>query len=161
MNDTLLRPLIGLVLKQGVGLGGLPQSQQTAVFALAWAGLLEGGATERQINELLKHQLAGALAFVDTDHVELRRWLVDAGWLNRDGYGHEYRRVPWPQLPEAGQAVAAALSSLDVAVWVAGHRDAHLAQRQARRQAWAMQQPSGDSPPAAPEPGEHRQARKP
>ena len=51
MNDALLRPLIGLVLKRGVGLGGLPTAQQTEVFALAWAGLPDGGATERQINE--------------------------------------------------------------------------------------------------------------
>lgn len=161
MNDTLLRPLIGLVLKRGVGLGGLPPAQQTAVFALAWAGLPDGGTTERQINEQLKRQLAGALSFVDTDHVELRRWLVDAGWLSRDGFGHEYRRVPWHQLPEAGQALAAALASVEVASWVAGHRAAHEAQRQARRQAWAAQQPDCDRQSGVAEQGPRGQVNKP
>lgn len=140
MDDALLQPLMALVVKRGVGLGGLPQAQQTDVFALAWAGLPDGGMTERQVNEQLKGQLSAALSFVDTDHVELRRWLVDAGWLRRDGYGHEYRRVPCAESPEAGRALAAALSALAVAPWVAEHRAAHEARREARRQAWAGQQ---------------------
>jgi hypothetical protein len=31
---------------------------------------------------------------VQTDHVELRRWLVDAGYLARDGWGYAYVRGP-------------------------------------------------------------------
>lgn len=151
MTDILLRPLVALLLKRGVGLGGLPTAQQALVFALVWAGLPEGGMSERQVNEELKGQLAGAASFLDTDHVELRRWLVDAGWLARDGYGREYRRVPLAALADAnpaeatpaGHATALALANLPLAQWVQAQRSAHQAQRAARHQAWAQQQQAG------------------
>ena len=36
----------------------------------------------------------GSLERLQTDHVELRRWLVDAGFVTRDGWGHAYARGP-------------------------------------------------------------------
>ena len=143
MNPALLAPLVALLLKRGVGLGGLPSDQQALVFALVWAGLPDGGMNERQVNEQLKSQLHGAASFLDTDHVELRRWLVDAGWLRRDGYGREYGRTPLTALDEsvaAGQAVARALAEMPVGPWAAEQRAAHHAKREARRQAWDQQQ---------------------
>lgn len=125
-----------LVIKQGVGLGGLTDQQRMSALALAWAVLPEQGMTERQINERLKDALAGVVSCLDTDHVELRRWLVDTGWLARDGFGREYRR----QVAQLCRAEAAdwiaLLQSLDVPAWVAEQKSLHHAQREARRQAW-------------------------
>lgn len=145
MDDANLRPLLALMHKRGLGLGGLHQLQQAQVWALVWAGLPEGGMTEPQVNEVLKAQLAGAACFLDTDHVELRRWLVDAGWLRRDGYGREYRRTPLAELASGalpGHATAQVLAGMPVAQWASEQYAAQQAQRTARREAWARQQQS-------------------
>ena len=139
MENDALQALSLLVVKRGVALGGLYVREQARVFALVWAGLPESAMSERQINVELQAQLASAVAFLDTDHVELRRWLVDAGWLQRDGWGREYRRSPQP--PAAAQPLAQLLDAMDVAAWVTGQRAAHEARRQARRLAWQQQPP--------------------
>jgi len=141
-----LQTLRQLVLKRGVGLGLLPADQRTLVFALAWAALPEGGFTEPQVNHQLKCLLQGPVAFLHTDHVELRRWLVDAQWLDRDGYGREYRRRAALALPESGRALALELQSLDAAAWVAHKRQAHDSRRTAQRQAWEAQQAHVQAP---------------
>jgi hypothetical protein len=135
-DDALLAPLGLLVVKHGVGLGGLPLAQQAAVWALAWAGLPDSVMNERQVNEHLKGLLAGAASFIDTDHVELRRWLVDAGWLQRDGYGREYRRTPAAALPDAGRPLAERLTAIDAVAWAAAQRAHAAARREARRRDW-------------------------
>jgi len=136
-----LRALALLVVKDGVGLGGLPAAQQALVLAWVWAGLpADQVIDERQVNRLLQAQLAGAAAFLDTDHVELRRWLVDAGWLARDGYGREYRRIAVEALAAPQRALADALADIDTAAWVAATRAEHRAQRDARRRAWQAAQ---------------------
>jgi hypothetical protein len=133
----VLRDLVAMAVKERVGLGGLSAAHRAGALALVWAGLPAHAAlTERQVNEVLKAQLAGAAAFLGTDHVELRRWLVDTGWLARDGYGREYRRVAPASLPPAQQALAAALAGIDAAAWVAGLRRSRQAQRDARRSEW-------------------------
>ena len=38
--------------------------------------------SEAEVNEVLKAWLAGAGAMLATDHVELRRWLVDCGLVD-------------------------------------------------------------------------------
>jgi hypothetical protein len=129
--------LATLAVKDGVGLGGLPAAQQTLALALVWSGLpADGVLAEGQVNDLLKAQLAGAAAFLDIDHVELRRWLVDAGWLTRDGYGREYRRVGLDALSAGQREFADALAAIEPAAWVADVRAAHRARRQARRARW-------------------------
>jgi hypothetical protein len=50
--------------------------------------------TERGVNELLKEWLAGAGAMVETDHVHVRRWLVDLQVLTRTSDCAEYRLHP-------------------------------------------------------------------
>ena len=125
------------VVKHGVSLGGLSPDERGLLFALIWAGLPAGPFTERQVNEALRAQLCGAAACLHTDHVELRRWLVDAGWLHRDGFGREYRRVGLDSIcHEASRAAARELESIDGGAWVAQQRASHDAQREARRQAW-------------------------
>ena len=137
MSQALQARLGQWVVKDGVSLGGLSPDERGLLFALIWAGLPAGPFTERQVNEALRAQLEGAAACLHTDHVELRRWLVDAGWLRRDGFGREYRRVGLDSIGhEASRAVARELGSLDAGAWVAQQRASHNAQRAARRQAW-------------------------
>lgn len=133
-----LEQLARLVVKDGVSLGLLPEPERQLALAWVWAGLpAERVMNEAGINEVLKAQLAGPVACLHTDHVELRRWLADAGWLQRDGYGREYRRAA---APAAHAALAAALQGLDTAAWTTERRYAHDAKRDARRQRWAQQQ---------------------
>ena len=125
------------VVKHGVSLGGLAPEDRGLLFALVWAALPAGPFTERQVNQALRAQLEGAAACLNTDHVELRRWLVDAGWLQRDGFGREYRRASLDNVVnEAARDAARELQSMDVAAWAAQMRAEHDAHRAARRQAW-------------------------
>jgi hypothetical protein len=134
--DPLLA-LAVLVTKDGVSLGALPAAQQSQALAVVWAGLpAETALSEREVNACLEAQLAGAAAFLDTDHVELRRWLVDTGWLQRDGYGREYRRVAAGSMAPDQRALAQALAGLHTDTWVADLRTAHRARREARRRDW-------------------------
>ena len=55
--------------------------------------------------------LAGPGWMLATDHVDLRRWLVDCRLLERDGYGLRYMRS---EAAEAWQATLAALDGVDL-----------------------------------------------
>lgn len=136
-----LEQLSRLVVKEGVSLGLLPEPERQLALAWVWAGL-PGDAVlnETGINQALKEQLAGPAAWLRTDHVELRRWLVDAGWLQRDGFGREYRRAA---APARHAALAAPLQGLDTGAWAEQRRQAHAAMRMARRALWQQQQASG------------------
>jgi len=141
VETSLHRTLSQLVIKSHVSLGGLSRCEQLLVFAYVWRGLPGGRAlSEAQVNELLKHQLAGAVCFLGTDHVELRRWLVDAGALQRDDFGREYRRVATSRLPETLRDLAELLEGLDPAAFTAAERQRHEAERAARRARWAQEQ---------------------
>jgi hypothetical protein len=141
LTTPLQQRLARLVVKDEVSLGGLGQADRLLALALVWASLPAGVATsEPGINQHLKAALAGAAAWLDTDHVELRRWLVDAGWLWRDGYGREYRRIEPAQLALALREAAASLSAIDVEPWVATQRAAHQGAREARRRQWLAAQ---------------------
>jgi len=58
-------------------------------------------------------------SFVRTDHVELRRLLVDFGLLRRDGFGRSYWR---PESPPEFAAIFRELESVDVRTAVAQAR---------------------------------------
>jgi hypothetical protein len=143
LQDTALAArLATMVVKEGLTLGNLPAADRDLALAWVWAGLPEAEVlSEPGINAQLKARLAGAAAFLDTDHVELRRWLVDGAWLARDGFGREYRRVPCAQLQERHVALAAALQGFDTDAWAASARDEKRALRRARQQAWQSAQP--------------------
>lgn len=49
---------------------------------------------EDEVNRGLIDWLADVGQMLRTDHVELRRWLVDADFVVRDGWGHAYVRGP-------------------------------------------------------------------
>lgn len=136
----LLSGLPALVVKDGVMLGGLTEPQRALALGFVWAGLPRTVLDERGVNDCLKAQLAAAARFIDTDHVELRRWLCDTGWLARDGYGREYRRQAVAQLPAACAAIGAALEAAfdggDTAAWAKRQRQQRAAEREARRRAF-------------------------
>jgi hypothetical protein len=141
-----MRALARLVIKQGVGLGGLTDDQRMSALALAWAVMPAQPMTERQVNDQLKLALSGVVSFLDTDHVELRRWLVDTGWLARDGFGREYRRQPAQACRPEAAPWAEVLQNLDVSAWVAEQKAQHHAQREARRQSWQASPESHHTP---------------
>lgn len=133
-----LAELATLVRKTGVGIGGLSQDQRDLALSVPALTLPIGQvADEAQVNRLLQDALAAQAAFLATDHVELRRWLVDAGWWQRDGYGRAYERTPAQALPERLRRLALALDELDLPAWVAAQCDEERLRREARRAAWA------------------------
>lgn len=144
--------LAALVVKDGVALGGLPGHQRQLALALAWVGLPEMPLTEAEVNDRLKSLLARALRCLDTDHVELRRWLVDAGWLARDGYGRRYERVARGDLPPARTAAAAAVAGLEPDAFTAACRAERAAERETRRQAWVARDGLAPPDPSPPDP---------
>ena len=128
--------LAALVVKDGVSLGLLGEADRALVLALA-ATAIEAGREHREaeINQILEAWLAGPGAMLRTDHVELRRWLVDAGFVGRDGFGRAYVRGE----AEAARATTlvgeASAGALEDAVLT--ERAVRAAERAARRQAYA------------------------
>lgn len=136
--STALRAhLAAMVVKTGLGLGQMTDGDRLIALALPAHRLREGDLhSEAEVNALLKDSLANESAFLRTDHVELRRWLVDTGWWRRDGFGRAYVRPPVAGLPERLQAIASALSSVEPAVWGRQQIHNHRAAQQARRARW-------------------------
>ena len=136
------RQLAAWAAKQGVGLGGLSAPDLRVALAVAARALPAGRTwTEAEVNTVLRRVLAEEGRFLDTDHVELRRWLVDTAWWRRDGYGRAYERTPVEHLPPDLRAIAAAideaLAGQPLASWLDAQRTAAQAARDARRAAWA------------------------
>jgi len=130
--------LAALVIKSGVSMGGLPnEDRQLALSVAATALPLGEGFAEAQVNARLQRSLCQECAFLATDHVELRRWLVDTGWWRRDGFGRCYQRLPFAELGDSQRLLAESVRELDLPAWVASVRDARQADRERRRQAHA------------------------
>ncbi len=94
--------------------------------------------SERDVNERLRAWLAGAGAMLSTDHVELRRWLVDNGVLVRDGYGRAY------VLGAPREEIASAMRELaghDVTSLVRDAREQDMARRAERKARWQSRKP--------------------
>ena len=129
--------LAALVVKDGVSLGLLAEADRAQVLALA-AAAIEPGREHREadMNRILEAWLEGAGAMLRTDHVELRRWLVDAGFVSRDGFGRAYVRGEAETARATallGEATAAALAGA-----VADLRATRAHEREARRRAFAV-----------------------
>jgi hypothetical protein len=124
-----------LAVKRRVGLGPLMGARgdefTVAVAAASIAVPPDVTLSEREVNDRLVAWLAGPGAMLATDHVELRRWLVDLGLLERDGYGREYRRAA---PPVAYAAAVAALAAIDAGA-VAEAARVELARDRADRRA--------------------------
>lgn len=135
--DEWVARLVKLATRPHVHLSSLAQGAGGSLqLVLASAALHlpeDGGLTERQANDALKKFLAGAGSFLDTDHVELRRWLADTGMIHRTDRGTDYRRGT---LPEWLQAGAEALDADRLAAAVRDAAAARAQQRDARKLAW-------------------------
>ena len=130
-----------LALRHGVHLSTL-QQKDGRDLSLLFAGAAlafprNGSLSEKDANELLKRFLASAGVMISTDHVELRRWMVDTGFLQRSDYGTDYRRG---KMPEWLADAAATLDFDRIASEVAHARTANEVQRETRRQAWLASQ---------------------
>lgn len=127
-----------LVVKSGVSIGGLAEDDRLLALAIGAATLPFGkAASETEVNARLKECLAREAAFLATDHVELRRWLVDTGWWRRDLAGRSYERVPAGELREAVRVIESALEGIDLPSRVAQCRAAAQAERARRQSEWA------------------------
>ena len=136
-----LSALQALVLKSGVGLGGLAEGERELALALVAAVLPPGaGWSEPEVNQALRLCLTREASFLASDAAELRRWLVDLGFWRRDGFGRRYERCPLDELTSSRRLIMTALAALDPADWVARQRAGHAALRLARRAAWAAGQ---------------------
>jgi tRNA(adenine34) deaminase len=127
-------------LRIGVLLG---TSRSDADLLMASAALhlpVEAGLSEGEANDRLREFLAGAGAMLDTDHVELRRWLVDLGFVSRSDRGTDYRRR---ELPSWLQAAGRNLDARQLRASVEHARQAQQQRRQARKQAWLAQAAAG------------------
>ncbi len=140
VNDWIER-MSQLALRQGVHLSTLQQKaggDLELLFASATLAFPSGASlTEKEANETLQRFLAGAGVMVATDHVELRRWMVDAGFLQRSDYGTDYRRGA---IPDSLSEAAHQLDFERIAEAVAQARSANESQRELRRQAWLASQ---------------------
>jgi tRNA(adenine34) deaminase len=139
-NDWLER-MSQLALRQGVHLSTLQQKDgrdlEMLFASAALAFPVDTLLNEQDANEILKRFLASAGMMVSTDHVELRRWMVDTGFLQRSDYGTDYRRGAIPDwLSEAAQQ----LDFERIAKAVTQSRSANELQRETRRQAWLASQ---------------------
>jgi hypothetical protein len=129
-----------LVLKSDLHLGLLSDADRALVLAFAAMALEPQRAfREDEVNRHLSDWLADLGSMLRTDHVELRRWLADAGYVARDDWGRAYVRGP-AELERARQV----LGSGDSAALAAAARAARVAAqhaRLARRRAYEASRP--------------------
>jgi len=120
--------LEALVLKTGLRIALLSEQDRSLVLALAACAIEPGRPwREDEVNRRLRDWLADVGAMLHTDHVELRRWLVDAGYVVRDDWGHAYARGP-AQLGQARQV----LGTTDAAALASAVRSTRIAAQFAR-----------------------------
>ena len=119
---------------------GLSASDQAVVVA-SIAVLFDAQALyrEREVNERLRSWLAGTGANVETDHVNLRRWLVDTQVLLRNDDCTDYRLAIVGDDPVIDVARA-----LDCARIAADARRKRDDERARRKEAW-MQRTGTDA----------------
>jgi tRNA(adenine34) deaminase len=139
-----------LAVRSGLSLGGLQsgRSQEFGVVLSAAALALHEGVeySEAEVNERLKRWLAGGGSMLATDHVELRRWLVDMHFVERDGYGRSYRRS---RGTNAFADTLEAMKDADLEAVARIAREAEIAARTQRKRAWEQATASSTREPAA------------
>ena len=135
--ELWLRRLAELSRRRGLAIGtllGAARADLDLLLASAALHLPVGhGLSEREASERLRQFLVTTGAMLDTDHAELRRWLVDLGFVERSDRGSDYRRGA---LPARLQTAAGQLDAQQLAEAVERARAAHEAERQARKRAW-------------------------
>ena len=126
-----------LSVRKALSVGGLQSGRghEFGVVLSAAALALHQGVeyTEAEVNERLRRWLDDGGSMLATDHVELRRWLVDMHFVERDGYGRSYRRA---ESPNAFAATLQALEGSDLNTIARIARDADNAVREQRKVAF-------------------------
>ncbi|MEO8677192.1 MAG: DUF2087 domain-containing protein [Casimicrobiaceae bacterium] len=126
-----------LALRRDVSLGVLlsthPRDFGVLLAAAAQAFPKCREFSEREVNDLLRAFLGDAGSMLGTDHVELRRWLVDFHVLDRDGYGRVYTAgAPAADIADScGQ-----LAGVDHRAVARAARDQDAALRAQRKERW-------------------------
>jgi hypothetical protein len=132
-----------IVVKRGLTPATLSSGQHADFLVVTAAASLALAAgrhyAEAQVNALLKDWLAGPGAMLETDHVELRRWLVDCRLVARDGYGRDYWR---PAAPAAWEDALAALDGVDLAAEAVAAREGDARERAERKARWKAKAPA-------------------
>jgi tRNA(adenine34) deaminase len=135
--ERWLQRLAELSRRQGLAIGTLLGGARADLDLLLASAALhlpaDEGLGEREASERLRAFLATTGAMLDTDHAELRRWLVDLGFVSRSDRGADYRRGLLPAW------LAAAAEGLDAEALRATVEQARAAQdeaRHSRKRAW-------------------------
>lgn len=127
--------LESLVLRTGLHLVVLPDSDRMFVLALAACAIEPAQPLrEDEVNRRLVDWLADIGQMLRTDHVELRRWLVDARFVVRDDWGQAYARGP-AEVERARQV----LGTADGAALGSAVRSARVAAQSARARCRAFE----------------------
>ena len=134
-----------LALRRDVSLGVLLSThpRDFAVLLAAAAQSFPSGRefSEREVNELLRTFLDNAGSMLGTDHVELRRWLVDFHVLDRDGYGRAYTAgTPTAELAD----LVRQLDGVDLLARARAAREGEAARRAERKARWQAVERSSD-----------------
>ena len=117
-----------IAVKSGLSLGLMGEADRAATLAFAAIHFVPGsGYDEKGVNAVLRDWLAEVGPMLRSDHVEIRRWLVDAGWLERDGFGRRYALAA-----SAPERAAALLGDRSAAGWTACLQRARAAERERR-----------------------------
>lgn len=132
-----LQRMAQLATRSGVHLATLHRREpRDLALALASATLFlpaRQRLTEREASACLQDFLASAGCWLATDHAELRRWLVDFGFIQRSDFGADYRRGA---LPDWLEPAALSLDRAELRDAVRDARAAQQARRAQRKQAW-------------------------
>lgn len=91
-REFFMKRLVDLCLRSG--LSGFPKDDVNQHILFKSAVLTLGKSdtyTEKEVNEKLKHWINDISQIKNIDHITLRRWLVDTGYLNRNNDGSCYQ----------------------------------------------------------------------
>ena len=146
-RNSYLEAFRRLAIARGLALAGLPSGRHADFVVITAAATLAFATgrdySEREVNALLGEWLAGPGAMLASDHVEVRRILVDCRLLRRDGYGRRYGRGA---APHAWEAALAALAGVDLAAEAHAARAADAQRRAQRKAQWERR--VGAAPPS-------------
>ena len=134
-----------LALRRDVSLGVLLSThpRDFGVLLAATAQSFPKGHefSEREVNDRLRAFLGDAGAMLGTDHVELRRWLVDFHLLDRDGFCRVYTAgAPSADIAE----LVAQLAVIDLPAVGRAARHEEAARRAERKERWEAERRSAD-----------------
>jgi len=136
-TDRVLSAFRRMAITHGLSPGALASGRQsdfvtvTAAAAVAFAPGRD--YDEKEVNAVLRDWLAGPGAMLATDHVELRRLLIDCRLLKRDGFGRRYARA---SAPERWRAALDALDGVDLGAEAALARQRDVEARATRKAQW-------------------------